>query len=255
MINHGHIVVGRLGCMMALAAGLALSACGPQNEGMDDAVEQSQHAITNDGYWMGTNGRMYSMVASLDGVQSYHIYNAASLGSWSTSNPQRYRIVDWSDWENIGARCGAEARSRYNAASGSKWCTEYARWILWISGLRDIRYCKIDFLGLCLEYVYLSGASTVSDMVGLFSANGGWIREGDITLDKIQPGDYIALTGSSGERKSHSGIVMSVAGNGRYIYTSEGNVGDCVHYMIRDLFVDGVLNPEIDGIGKANVAF
>lgn len=40
-----------------------------------------------------------------------------------------------------------------------------------------------------------------------------------------------------------------------YIYTSEGNVSDCVHYRVRAPFVDGDLNPDIDGIGKSNVVF
>ena len=35
----------------------------------------------------------------------------------------------------------------------------------------------------------------------------------------------------------------------RYVYTVEGNVGDCMSVERRDYFVNGVLASDIDGIG------
>jgi hypothetical protein len=98
--------------------------------------------------------------------------------------------------------------------------------------------------------VYLSEADTVSDMVELFDAHDGWIAQSSIKASSPQPGDYLALKGSDGKRLGHSALVMAVSSDSRYIYTSEGNVNDCVKFMKRRFFTDGQLNSDINGLGK-----
>jgi hypothetical protein len=231
--------------------------CGTEEAADLEQVDLVQSALTNGGVWMGdASGRIYTTAGgtTYENISSSQIYTAMRSSGWPTKSPPRYNIIDWADWQNYQGLCGAPAHSRYGAAAGSKWCTEYSRWILRTAGLRNIRYCLTHFIG-CLDYVYLSEADSVDDMVNLFSENGGWINQANITLSDIQPGDYLALTGSSGEKKSHSGIVMAVSSDGRHVYTSEGNVGDCVRFNRRDLFINGVLNSKINGLGKVNVAF
>jgi hypothetical protein len=41
----------------------------------------------------------------------------------------------------------------------------------------------------------------------------------------------------------------------RNLWTSEGNVGDCVKFMKRSFFVGGVLDASIDGVGHADALF
>ena len=99
----------------------------------------------------------------------------------------------------------------------------------------------------------------MNDMVQLFTANGGWIHRASLKPDSFRPGNYLAMT-SHDIHKNHSGIIMSVSSDLRYLYTSEGNVTgddnkDCVQYMRRDLYVDGVLDSQIDGVGDISVAF
>jgi hypothetical protein len=240
---------------------LALVGCGGE-PWEDDAgdVEQVQSALTNGGVWMGdASGRLYTTSGgvSFEDIQSYHVYNAILNSNWQTKAPIRFDIVDWADWENRAARCGADAHARYGVASGTKWCTEYARWIMFQGGVRNIRYCLTHFIG-CLDYVYLNEVDSVAKMVTMFSENGGWISEPNIRLADILPGDYLALTNSSGAKKSHSAIVMAVSFDGRWVYTSEGNVGDCVAFMRRPLFPNGTsaaIHPDIDGLGRMHVAF
>lgn len=239
----------------------------------DGDLASEQSSLANDGVYLGNaTGHVFVSaggIASTD-IQSNHIFNAMRASTWPTTAPKRYSIIDWADWENYdedmskygvpgsAGRCGEAARSFYGAGSGKKWCTEYARWVLRKGGLRDIRYCKTSIIG-CVDYVYLSEADTVDDMVKLFSANGGWINRASLTYDSFQPGDYMALT-SHQIKKNHSAVIMGVSADKRFIYTSEGNVTfnggkDCVSYMRRPLYTNGVLDSDIDGIGKVNVAF
>lgn len=239
-----------------VAMGLAVSFVGCGGAETDEELATVKQELSN-GYYMSssTGAMLRPSGGSWDAVSSDMIYSAA-WESYAAGHPQRFNIVDWSDWENIGGLCGDAAHVRYNAEPGAKWCTEYARWVLTVAGMRNIRYCATSIFGVCFDYVYLNEATSVSDMVGIYEANGGWVSQSKITTSTlIEPGDYLALTGSSGEKKSHSALVMAVSSDKRYVWTSEGNVGDCVSFMRRDLFVNGVLNPDINGLGKTQVAF
>jgi len=253
--------------LLGVTASGCVGAVGDGSEG-DEEVGSTEGALTNDGVWMGSaTGNVYTSSGGIGygDIQSNHIFNAMRDSSWPTSAPKAYSIIDWADWENYGANsstygvpgtiglCGATARNRYNAASGSAWCTEYARWVLRQGGLRDIRYCKTSFIG-CLDYGYLSEARTVNDMVQLFTANGGWVNRASLSLDVFKPGNYLALM-SNNLHKNHSAIIMAASADHNTLYTSEGNVDDCVRYMVRPIYVNGAFNPEFDGVGKASVAF
>jgi len=260
---------------LAMVLGLSASGCiaGAGDGTEDEHVESTQDALTNDGIYVGNysgNTYRYSTGIAFTEVQSYHIFNAMRDDStWPTSSPKAYSVIDWADWENYGedmsrygspgpGLCGDTARQHYGAASGAKWCTEYARWVLRKAGLKNIRYCKTSFIG-CLDYGYLSEARTVNDMVQLFSANGGWIHRASLKPEHFKPGNYLALT-SHDIHKNHSAIIMSVSSDQRWLYTSEGNVTgddgrDCVYFMRRDLYVNGALNTDIDGVGDISVAF
>lgn len=259
---------------LGLCVLLSATGClGTAQDEVDEAdLASSTEALSNDGVWMGNaSGRVYTTSGGIDyeDIQSNHVFNAMRDSTWPTSSPKRYSIIDWADWENYNedmsrygvpgeGQCGDAARAHYGAEPGKKWCTEYARWVLRAGGLRNIRYCKTSFIG-CVDYVYLSEASTVDDMVKLFTANGGWTNRANLTINSFQPGDYMAVM-SHNLHKNHSAIIMAVSSDKRWVYTSEGNVTsstgrDCVWYNRRNLYVNGVLDSEIDGVGSASVAF
>jgi hypothetical protein len=96
----------------------------------------------------------------------------------------------------------------------------------------------------------LRDATNVGLLINRFNAVGGWTLREALQVETIQPGDYLALRGGQ-----HSAVIVAISNDYRYIWTSEGNVGDCVRFMRRDLLVDGALNPEIDGIGNLTTLF
>jgi hypothetical protein len=246
-----------IGSYLFVACALATNLVGCAAEIGDENIEAEREALVNGGISMGADGRI--------DVTSMHVFNAMRATDWPTKSPKRYSIVDWADWENYAENmdiygdgpgegmCGATAKAHYGT-DANLWCTEYSSWVLRRGGLRNIRYCKTSFLGICGDYEYLDEASTVSDMVDLFLANGGWVKRANIGVDTIEPGDYMAMT-TNGIRKNHSVIVMAVSSDRRHFYTSEGNSGDCVRFGHYYLYDGNGLNPIIDGIGKVNVAF
>jgi hypothetical protein len=178
-----------------------------------------------------------------------------SRSNWaaaSSQNTKRVGIVQTGVAEANLGMCGAPAEQRYGMTQGSNWCSEYARSILLWSGFRNIRYCYTHVI-TCLDYFYLSEAHDVEEMVTLFAENGGWTNRSNTRTTTPRPGDYVALTGSSGKPKSHSAIVLGVSNDFRYIWTSEGNLGDCAGSQRRDFYVDGVLDSKINGFGNASI--
>jgi len=79
-----------------------------------------------------------------------------------------------------------------------------------------------------------------------------------MTPSTPKPGDFLAqVSGSTGKHNGHSSIVIGVSADARYIWTVEGNINTgantphCVHLGFRDFYVNGVLNPDLDGVGNA----
>jgi hypothetical protein len=186
---------------------------------------------------------------------SYLNVIAATTGSnWSLENPERFRVIVDAMNEAVVGRCGDVARERYNAVNN--WCSEFARWSLLNSGMNNVGYCAA--LGPrgtgCLSWPMLSDVRTTPQMVKLFFNLGGFTPDSSMTTSSVKPGDYLAMTGSSG-RCGHSGIVLGYSADYRWIWTVEGNVGDCVVGQRRPFFVDGVLDPKIDGVGNIDILF
>jgi hypothetical protein len=141
---------------------------------------------------------------------------------------------------------GNAARSRYNAEG--EWCTEFARWVFLRAGMK-LSICGVT--NSCPIFGSLATVTTVEQIVNLFQSTGRWRAPATPAL--IEPGDYLALTGSDG-KKSHSGIAVAISPDHRWIWTVEGNVDDKVQYRGRDLIVDGVMNPDIHGVGKLDAS-
>jgi len=171
-----------------------------------------------------------------DGVDDSMILALAFNSSWRQSHSDRYDVISAAVSENWQGLCGAEARAEFHADEGDKWCSEYARTI----------YQRAGGTGV-------SDADTVRDLVDVFQERGGYSTWGSVSPYGLQPGDYLAITGSGGE-KSHSGIVIAISEDHRYIWTSEGNLRDCVQGQRRD-FVDFEINRDLDGFGNADVLF
>jgi len=169
-----------------------------------------------------------------DGVDSGVISTLAFNSSWRYSHPDRYDVVSIGTAEIWKGLCGDEAHAAFHVKEGANWCSEYVRTI----------YQRAGATGL-------DGSDTVRDLIDVFQERGGYSTWGNVSPSGLQPGDYLAITGSGGE-KSHSGIVIAISEDNRYIWTSEGNIDDCVRGLRRD-FVDYEINRDLDGFGNADV--
>ena len=166
-----------------------------------------------------------------------------------SANLSRYYTVATAVREADIGLCGNPARSKYDASG--EWCSEFANYVLRNSdGVMDVTLRD-----------FMTGISSVAELESIYqSYNCGWptgpgfIPRNYITPTTPKPGDYLAMvSGSTGSRNGHSAIVVGVSSDARYIWTVEGNVDDCVHFGYRDFFVNGVLNPDLDGIGNSSV--
>jgi hypothetical protein len=212
----------------------------------------AQYTVTGDGYiamdgatdWDGLDNQ------GLETIVGWYYYPAVGQSRADTV----YQALGQDD---IGL-CGAQARDTYWADSGAAWCSEYARWVYIKTGV-PAENCyvwetedngNVDYA--CPE---LRDVTTVSDLVAWFGLlAGGWTDAGGVRPGQVRPGDYIALT-TDGESFNHSALVVAISDDYRYIWTSEGNFDDCVRFNRRDFFVDGHLNPDINGVGNYDTLF
>lgn len=179
----------------------------------------------------------------------------SDLGSWQTANPIRAGIVRTALREANYRECDGDALSRYDASG--EWCSEFARWVFDNSP------------GATNSFIHdwLSGLDSTEDVVTTFKdyncgqlTGPGYTPRQYMTPSTPKPGDYLAqVSGSTGKRNGHSSIVVGVSSDARYIWTVEGNINTgpntphCVHFGYRDFFVNGVLNPDLDGVGSSAV--
>ncbi|MBN1696722.1 MAG: hypothetical protein JW881_04350 [Spirochaetales bacterium] len=139
--------------------------------------------------------------------------------------------------------CGAEAKSRYGAKPDAKWCSEFARYVYLESGIYS------DYFQ---AWNMLRKVTTVDKFRDFFRDYGQWLvtSKGQVNGNTIYPGDYLALTGSAGE-KSHSAIAVAVSPTLGWVCTVEGNQeGGCTAYKFRPYIVNGSVHEDIDAIGK-----
>lgn len=207
-------------------------------------------------------GQIHTSAGSdLSGITSYNIlqmYERGDGAAWAAANPTRYSVIKTAIQESWRGLCGAAAHSYYNVSG--KWCSEFAVWVLgrsqginpdwayrWGNGyqtLRDIQAtvqlatfyqsteCGLVGTGIMSQSPPLCG----SDHVG-----GSWLPK---------PGDYLAMVSSEGERFGHSELVVGVADDASSIWTVAGNVGDCVRFQRRDLYVNGTVASNLDAFGN-----
>jgi hypothetical protein len=212
----------------------------------------AQYLLTDDGH------------IAMDGATDWDSMNNSELetivggSAWATQQPSRADILEQAMAQDEVGLCGDSARSAYDADSGAQWCTEYARTIyLWANV--PYRNCAPppqydDARVPAPGCDYLESFTSVTRLVAYFESLGGWTDAGNVQPGQLQPGDYIALT-TDGQSFNHSVLVIAISDDYRYIWTSEGNYGDCVAFVRRDFFIDGQLNPIINGVGNVDALF
>jgi hypothetical protein len=145
--------------------------------------------------------------------------------------------------------CGQDAKDRYGASG--KWCSEFASWLYLKVGMKNIKYCSAYFL-FCWNNVHLDEVTLNSELVKLFDRNGNrfkWRTRNQVTPQTAEVGDYLSLK-TNGKKKNHAAIIIAVSQDNNYLWTVEGNCGDCVKLQRKNYFKDGSINENIDGIGK-----
>jgi hypothetical protein len=126
-------------------------------------------------------------------------------------------ITDGGDVAGIG-RCGSSGRDFY-LASGN-WCSEFVRDVyLWSWIVKD----------MSINGNELDEVEVVDDMVYLFqrTSSSSWYSRDAMTLNKPQPGDYLAEMGgeSGNEHYGHSAMVLAVSDDYATMWTMNGNYG------------------------------
>jgi hypothetical protein len=146
--------------------------------------------------------------------------------------------------------CGDDARNKYGASGA--WCSEFAAWVLRKSGMKNIRYCSAHFM-FCWNYVYLDEVTLNKELVKLFDRNGNrfkWRLKNQVNPQTSEVGDYLSMM-TNGKKKNHAGITVAITKDNKWIWTVEGNAGNCVWMGRRPYFQDGKnLDQNIDGFGK-----
>jgi hypothetical protein len=172
-----------------------------------------------------------------------NLYASNENSWWRNGYPNRSTVVNIAIQEGDRALCGGTAQSKY-LASG-EWCSEFARWVLMQSGSTD---------------PFLLEVSTTQQLVSQYQTFSAYTPRASVTPGTAHPGDFLSLiSGSTGSSNGHSAIIVGVSTDSRYLWTVEGNVNSgpntpsCVMYGHRDYFVNGVLNPDIDGIGNTDL--
>ena len=111
------------------------------------------------------------------------------------------------------------------------------------------------YSGSVAIWQYLSGVRLTARLINCFKFYNAFTEDSSLGPPCVRPGDFLALTNSSGTRNGHSGIALAVSDDYKWVWTAEGNVGDCVAWKRRPYFTNGVLNPDIDGVGNIDVLF
>jgi hypothetical protein len=197
--------------------------------------------------WTYSGYLMMVDASDWDGVTGDDILFSMVRSTWHDAKPNRAEVVTLSLLEAATGLCGAAADHKYNVVPGAEWCSEFARTELLAAGAQDERCTN----NICES---LSNVTGVDDFEDYFRFVAGWTAHKYVNPYQVQPGDYVAFN-LDGNTANHSAIVVAVSNDYRYIWTSEGNVDDCVHFMRRDFFIDGSLTPSIYGIGEADKVF
>jgi hypothetical protein len=235
------------------AAGSVLGGCALEMEPGEDLGSVQQVTTTwPDGTYATflSSGRLYA-TRDYESISYTTVVAAAAGTSWHTNNPKRFSVIVTAMNEVRGGLCGNAARARYNAINN--WCSEFARWVLLAAGLNDVGVCVVAGRPNCQQMLYFSSVRTVQDAVGFFAVFGRYTSASQMTKTSVRPGDYLALTNSAGVKKGHSAIAMAVSADYKWVWTAEGNVGDCVRWNLRPFFNNGVLHSDIDGVGNIDL--
>lgn len=203
------------------------------------------------------NGFLYSTHPYTD-LSYMHVIAAAAGSNWAAANPHRFGVILKAMNEVHAGLCGDAARERYNAKNN--WCSEFTRWLYLQAGAKNLSYCALPGLqGECYAWQSLANVRLTAQMVQLFAHYNAYVPDAyvpaeRITKTSVRPGDYLSLVGSQGAN-SHSAIVLGVSANYKYLWTAEGNVGDCMDGSIHPFIQDGVLDSRICGVGNMDIFF
>lgn len=238
---------------MGASLGASLTACQVSFDPSEE-VGSSEEADTvwQDGSYarFRDNGFLYATHPYTE-LSYLHVIAAAAGSNWAANNPARFSVILKAMNEVHGGLCGDAARNRYNAKRN--WCSEFTRWVYLQTGARDLVSCTGYGRGApCL--LTLSGVTKTWEMIWMFNYHKAYTPAASMTTTSVRPGDYLSLVGSDGP-DSHSGLVLGVSANYKWIWTAEGNVGDCVYGSIYPFFQQGALNSRICGVGNIDILY
>jgi hypothetical protein len=247
-----------MACAAAFAAGmLGLSSCGVADPDAEAIAVQTSALSTYD-MAVTPLGTVYRPDRNYGSVTMDDILRTASLSArYYSSNRARMAAVHWAANEARRGLCGDPGAEFYGAyyclwwviCQHDEWCSEFALWVLHQAGIDPNNELRGTDVTLFV---------TTPAVRDRFAAKALLWQRGDLTpvhqgsgYRYPQAGDYLFMRSSDGDHWGHSGIVVGVSNDSRYVYTVEGNTtGSCVRFKTRDYIVDGVLHDKIDGVGR-----
>jgi len=212
------------------------------------AGPQPDFAVTSEGRIAPLNGHFD---LPLDNLRNLYALTKVRTGTMAPGLPLRNSAIVSAalDEAQLGL-CGSAARSRYNTGSG-EWCSEFAVWVV-----------HRGFSGFVEPLRHTSnGGFTTDEVCSQFARQDRRFIDDSVVspsgvTNGVQPGDFLALHGGSGDDRGHAGVAVGVSQDKEVIWTVEGNRGDCVVYDRRSYFPGGgALDAAVDGVGKVSESY
>jgi hypothetical protein len=233
--------------------GAALVGCHVSFDPNAEDVASIEQRITTwpDGTYatMRSTGVLYATHSYKD-INYLQVIAAAAGTAWHAANPARFQVMLKAMNEAVIGLCGDAARQKYG--SERNWCSEFTRWVYLEAGLTDVSYCAVRGRSACLGTQSLSMVGVTMQMVNLFSHFQKFAPASPMAPASVRPGDYLSLVGSEGPNR-HSGIALAVSADYKWIWTVEGNIGDCMSAERRPYYTNGVLDSRICGVGNIDL--
>ncbi len=151
------------------------------------------------------------------------------------------RVVDKAQEEANLALCADAATTRYVAAAGSAWCSEFARWVYIQAGVMT------DSTSALWDILAWNQFQTFFTNRGKFKTRS---QIAPVSSDQFAlVGNYLLLDTDLDGVPNHSALIVGVSADLTQLYTVEGNVSNCTRRLTRNFWVNGVLDAKISGIG------
>lgn len=165
------------------------------------------------------------------------------LNSPDALTEAKNRVVATAEREADLGLCGQAATDRYVAKAGSKWCSEFARWVFIAADTMKDSTSELWTINSWNRFQnFFSGK-------GKFVARSELTRASSVSSELV--GNYLLLDTNLDGLPNHSALIVGVSPDLSSIYTVEGNYNNCTKRLSRPFWTNSTtISSKIIGIGK-----